>query len=169
MENPNEPATKRQTFALFCMTKRDYRNDGLTKQQASDLIAQLKGEKGESPETKSAKPNFQAIWDEAVKAGREAVENMAVSPAIHLSDGNQIPEGHGPCGFAWLILKDARKGFAKWAKEKGIGRADSYYGGINVWISDYNQSMNKKETFAYAVAGVLSKHGIDARPMSRMD
>jgi hypothetical protein len=169
MENPNEPATKRQTFALFCITKKDYRNAGLTKEQASDLIAQLKREKGESHETKSAKPNFQAIWDEAVKAGREAVTSMDVIPAINLSDGSQIPVGHGPCGFAWIILKDARKGFAKWAKAQGIGRPDSYYGGINVWIADYNQSMSKKETFASAVAGVLNKHGIDARPMSRMD
>lgn len=45
INNPDDPATSRQLWALFCMTKKDYRGKGLTKQQASDLIGELKSGK----------------------------------------------------------------------------------------------------------------------------
>lgn len=41
INNPDDPATSRQLWALFCITKKDYRGKGLTKQQASDLIGEL--------------------------------------------------------------------------------------------------------------------------------
>ena len=37
----NKEATKRQLWALYCITKKDYRNDGLTYDQASELIKTL--------------------------------------------------------------------------------------------------------------------------------
>jgi hypothetical protein len=39
-KNQNLPATKKQLWALYCIYKKDYRNDNLTIQQASDLISQ---------------------------------------------------------------------------------------------------------------------------------
>ena len=39
MQKPNAPATKRQTWAIFCATKKDVRNAGLTKQEASGIIS----------------------------------------------------------------------------------------------------------------------------------
>lgn len=41
MENPNAPATSRQRWALYLITKKDYRNVELTKQEAADLIKKL--------------------------------------------------------------------------------------------------------------------------------
>ena len=41
MENPNAPATSRQRWALYLITKKDYRNVELTKQEAADLIKEL--------------------------------------------------------------------------------------------------------------------------------
>ena len=41
MENPNAPATSRQRWALYLITKTDYRNVELTKQEAADLIEKL--------------------------------------------------------------------------------------------------------------------------------
>lgn len=37
----NTPASSRQLWALFCITKRDYRNDNLSYEEASDLIKKL--------------------------------------------------------------------------------------------------------------------------------
>lgn len=57
INNPDDPATSRQLWALFCMTKKDYRGKGLTKQQASDLISELNsGKKIEDVTTKEKKP-----------------------------------------------------------------------------------------------------------------
>ena len=41
MENPNAPATSRQRWALYVITKKDYRDVELTKQEAADLIKKL--------------------------------------------------------------------------------------------------------------------------------
>jgi hypothetical protein len=38
IKNPNGPATKRQTYALFLLTKTDFRPMNLTVQEASDMI-----------------------------------------------------------------------------------------------------------------------------------
>lgn len=48
ISNPDEPATKKQLWALFCMTKKDHRSEGLTKGQASELISKLMAEKNGS-------------------------------------------------------------------------------------------------------------------------
>lgn len=36
--NANRAATKKQLWALYCITKKDYRNENLTMQQASEMI-----------------------------------------------------------------------------------------------------------------------------------
>ena len=41
MENPNAPATSRQRWALYLITKKDYRDVELTKQEAADLIKEF--------------------------------------------------------------------------------------------------------------------------------
>lgn len=41
MENPNAPATSRQRWALYLITKEDYRDRHITKQEAADLIKKL--------------------------------------------------------------------------------------------------------------------------------
>jgi hypothetical protein len=44
----------------------------------------------------------------------------------------------------------------------GMARKDGYYGGVTVWISEYNQSMARKEAHARAFAAVLSAAGVRA-------
>ena len=75
----------------------------------------------------------------------------------------------GVCGFAWVNIKPARGGFVKYLKENGIGRKDSYYGGWTVWVSDFGQSIARKENYARAFAKVLGDYGITAYSMSRLD
>ena len=75
----------------------------------------------------------------------------------------------GVCGFAWVNIKPARGKFVTWMKKNNIGRKDSYYGGWTVWVSDFGQSMARKEDYARAFAGVLNEYGISANSMSRMD
>jgi len=76
---------------------------------------------------------------------------------------------HGCCGFAWVNIKPGTSKFARFLKENGIARKDSYFGGVSVWVSVGGQSIDKKEAYAGAYADVLQANGIRAFAMSRMD
>ena len=75
----------------------------------------------------------------------------------------------GMCGFAWINIKPARGKFVKYLKDNNIGRKDSYYGGWTIWVSEYGQSVTRKENYARAFAKVLGDNGITAYNMSRLD
>lgn len=60
--NAERPASKKQLWALYCLTKKDYRNEGLTMLDASKLIAQLNENKGADKVvkvTRQAKPSIE--------------------------------------------------------------------------------------------------------------
>lgn len=122
---------------------------------------------------------FASLYDKARKAGLAAAEAcnptpMVVGQAASLF-GNEIVPGteevvaDGPCGFAWINVKPGNSKFANWLKKNSLARADSYYGGVCIWVGEFNQSMQKKEAYAYAFANVLSDEGIRAYASSRMD
>lgn len=80
------------------------------------------------------------------------------------------PVSGGVCGFAWVNIKPGNSSFAQFLVKKGLARKDSYYGGVSVWVSDFGQSMEKKEAYAQAYAGVLHEAGIKrVYAQSRMD
>lgn len=122
---------------------------------------------------------FQQIFEEAQTAGREAVAQLQVIPmAVQQAEGlfDQFDPSKpyevvadGACGFAWVNVRPGTSKFAKWLKESGNARADSYYGGVTIWISSYNQSVQKKEAHAEAMAKVLRDNGIKAYAASRLD
>lgn len=123
--------------------------------------------------------NVDQIYAKADAAGKAAVEKLHVVPMIvgHAKGvfGNDIDYSKptyyvedGVCGFAWVTVKPANSKFAKWLKQSGLGR-NGTYGGVSMWIRDYNQSLQKKEAYASAFARVLNENGINAYSESRMD
>ena len=187
-------ATPKQTWAIFCLTGYDVRNCGLTLARASQLIDLAKKDKEsaraeiatlpgamEKSKGKSAidKTQFEKIWNEADLAGNQAVMALDVQPMVVQQHANMLNDSSpvvkqyyvadGPCGFAWVNVKPGNSAFAKWLKDNQLARADSYYGGVCIWIHQFNQSIQKKEKYAYAFANVLTKHGIKAYASSRMD
>lgn len=78
-------------------------------------------------------------------------------------------EPEGACGFAWVIVRPGTSAFAKYLKKVGKARPDSYYGGVCVWVSQFNQSVARKEAYAQAYASVLSNAGVNAYANSRLD
>lgn len=123
---------------------------------------------------------FKKLWVEAVTAGNEAVMKAKVVPMvvgtpkslfsneIDYSQPVEVVED-GACGFAWINVKPGTSAFAKWLKAQGYARKDEYYGGVTVWVSQFNQSVQKKEAYARAVAKVLRDAGIKAYAASRLD
>jgi hypothetical protein len=123
------------------------------------------------------KINLSDLYQSAHAAGNAAVESTVVRPMIVRwvdpvsMNGEAVQEyivDDGVCGFASVIVKPANSAFAKYLKDNH-GAYKSYYGGVSLSINDYNQSLQKKEAYATAFAGVLTDAGINAYVDSRMD
>ena len=126
--------------------------------------------------------NNEAIYEAAVEAGyaavQAAVKNNEIVPMIvnehasPLSDASPVTKSwfvaDGPCGFASIIIKPANSAFAKFLVQKGIARKH-YQGGVSIYVSQFNQSLQKKESYAYAFSNVLQEFGIKSYVDSRMD
>ena len=128
---------------------------------------------------------YQEIYDEAYAAGVAAVAAKVPVPMIVGTPttplGNDIDPSKtvyyvadGVCGFAWVWFP-ANTGWGRWAK-KNIGQTEyhaacrrGYPNGLDIWVTTGNQSMEKKQAFAQAFAGVLQSYGIDAYAASRED
>jgi len=122
----------------------------------------------------------QEIYSEAHSAGLAAGHGCTPTPMVVGQPttplGNDIDYekdtyyvADGVCGFAWVNIKPARGKFVKFLKDNDIGRKDCYYGGYTVWVSEFGQSMSRKENYARAFTSVLRENGLTAYNMSRMD
>ena len=122
----------------------------------------------------------QEIYSEAHSAGLAAGHGCTPTPMVVGQPttplGNDIDYdketyyvADGVCGFAWVNIKPARGKFVKFLKDNNIGRKDCYYGGYTVWVSEFGQSMHRKENYARAFTSVLRENGLTAYNMSRMD
>jgi len=123
---------------------------------------------------------FETLYVRAREAGLAAGNGSKPTPMVVGSPstpfGSDIDHSKptffvedGVCGFAWIQVKPGTSAFAKYLVKSGRARPDSYYGGVSIWVSDYNQSMQRKEAYAHAFAKVLVDAGIKAYSMSRMD
>lgn len=118
--------------------------------------------------------NYQEIYDRAVAAGYDAVEKLQVRP-MTVTDGKQswfVEDG--VCGFAWIDFGERANGPLgkfmlgnKLARrgQAGTGQNKGFY----VWVSDFNQSEQKKAAYADAFARVFKEAGFDAWAGSRLD
>jgi len=73
----------------------------------------------------------------------------------------------GVCGFAWVFVK-GNTGFGRWAKSAGIA-SKGYPTGLNIRVSGYGQSYERKMAYAQAYAAVLQEAGITAYAEGRLD
>lgn len=200
-------ATKGQLFGLFAETGRvlELRNLGpkLTFDMAQSMLSRIKDEgvdpnivkdelvalgatdaprlnrtNGKStPRETKPKVNFQAIYDEADRAGKAAAEAHTPTPMVVAQHANPLDDSspvkqawtvpQGACGFAWIWFK-GNTAWARWAKKQGL-TMQGYPTGLQIWVRDYNQSIELKEKYAHAFAGVLKSHGITAYGQSRLD
>lgn len=176
-------ASSRQLWAVFCKTGYDVRACKLTKEQASDILddkLDVATVAGAVQKRKAAtiQTKWDAIYAEAHAAGMAAGQQAVPVPMVVVERANPLddrspvvrkyePVMDGCCGFAWIVISGIGA-FAKWAKEKGLA-SKHYPAGLSFWVGEFNQSLTRKEKYAYAFAEVLNKHGIKAYAGSRMD
>jgi hypothetical protein len=129
---------------------------------------------------------FALICEKADAAGKAAVEKLNVVPMIVGQEtslfSNVIDRtkptyyvADGACGFAWVNVYPANKGNTRAGKEErkllerfGFYKND-YEKTYQLWVSAYNQSIQKKEAYARAYADVLRANGMKAYSDSRLD
>jgi len=121
------PATKKQLFALYCIYKKDFRNENLSLEEASALISSSKKEdNSNSKPTKSTKKvakkstkkedlEYVEIYKNAKKYADEKIKEIKTTPMVvvqrknPLDDKSEIVQSWvvdgGLCGFSWLVLK----------------------------------------------------------------
>jgi len=74
-------ATNKQTRALFCITKKDYRNKNLTFDQASKLIEKLNKEKN-FEKSSDTKTSYSDIWITALANGEREMQACNPTPMV---------------------------------------------------------------------------------------
>ena len=158
-EDADEPATKKQLWALFCIYKKDFRNQGLTKGEASELIKKGSSERpakssGKSLEDKICEHIETVLKPKLDKKMESAYDTKSVVGDADM-EGNLIPGRKrykffgGGCGFAW-IKYDKRN--------KKLGEVTDKYLDIyrhkywDKYCKEYIKKFNEKE-----MGGVLSQ------------
>lgn len=110
---------------------------------------------------------FKEIVKKAHQAGCSAAQAAQPVPmVVHqhenvLDDYSPIQQSwnvsEGVCGFAWINVSPGNTSFSHYLK-KNHGAQKSYYGGLEIWVSEYGQSMTRKEAYASAFANVLHEN-----------
>jgi hypothetical protein len=114
INNPDEPASKKQLWALFCITKQDWRDKNLTKGEASELIQKYSGERPQKSAV-TAKSLDSKIKEDIMnnlkpKLDKQMAKAFGLQSVVGDADleGNLIPGGKrykffgSGCGWAWV-------------------------------------------------------------------
>ena len=125
----------------------------------------LRVEVGKMPSMIEREKPLKAVFEKAWEAGHYAAATVIPEPMVI---AGYAPISEGVCGFAWITIKPGTSPAARYAK-KYLKARTGYYGGMEIWVSGYGQSMTRKEAFAEAAAAVLREAGIAATAGSRMD
>lgn len=118
------------------------------------------------------------LFKKADAAGRTAATTVVPTPMTVVRHANVLDDASpvaqrwvvpdGVCGFAWVTIRPGTSAAARYAKA-ALGARKGYHGGMEIWVSDYSQSMTRKEAYARAFANVLTAAGVTAYAGSRMD
>lgn len=136
-------------------------------QQFASLKAKISFEQAARMQRREEYAKF---WQEAWQAGHAAgAAHKPRAMVVCDMNGSPVETVHdGMCGFAWVTVKGANKGFGHWLIKQGLAKA-SYTGGAQIWISNYNQSYERKSAHAYAMAESLRANGVNAYSDGRLD
>jgi hypothetical protein len=106
------------------------------------------------------------IYDLAVRAAQAAA--IECVPTSMKLVGSPTVEMEGKHGWAYVIVPDARRGFARWLIKSENG--DRWpRGGASVYSLIGSQSYDRAVAYANAFAGVLRHNGIVCEVSSRLD
>jgi len=101
---------------------------------------------------------WEADLADAYDAAHDAVTDLQVAPMIvNGREGSYFVEG-GVCGFARVEVRPRTSAWSKWLRGRGWYSSD-YHKCVYLNISDFGQSLQRKEAFARAFAAHLTAKG----------
>jgi hypothetical protein len=121
----------------------------------------------ETEQRKKRYAEFEALLSVAHEKGLAAGQAINPRPIAGNPKGPFYHCNEGLCGFAYVTLTKGNSSFALWAKKQGYFRKG--YKSTTMSVSDFNQSVERKEAYAHAYAQVLRNAGIDCYASSRLD
>lgn len=123
----------------------------------------------EKAERNARYAEYARLFEEAWMAGREAARTCRPLPMVVSNMDGDILDvvDDGMCGFGWVNVP-GNTSFGKWLSKRGLARP-GYPKGLEVWISDYGQSYERKSAHAGAMAAYLRAKGIQCYAGSRLD
>jgi hypothetical protein len=127
----------------------DKKNDDLEKSALTPAVV---------PVSLTGEERWQAIYALADQAGIAAIAASVPKPLV--VEGSVYMEGL--CGGAFIVVADARRGFARWLKANEKGRRSNSEGWAIPAPQD-DQSAERAEAYATAFSTVLRRNGIACR------
>lgn len=109
--------------------------------------------------------NYQAIHNECHEAGMIAGANVRINPML-VGEATSIFSNEidyskptyvvndGPCGFAYINIYPGNCKLANQYKKLGLARP-AYGGGVQIWVHEFGQSVDRKYAYAQAYAAKL--------------
>ena len=74
----------------------------------------------------------------------------------------------GRLGTSYVVIRDGRSSFARWAKVNGIGR-NNYPRGVAIRADQVGKSVESATAYAKGYAKVLGRNGIDCKVETYLD
>jgi len=62
----------------------------------------------------------------------------------------------GPCGYAWVTIRPGNSKLANAYKKLGLAKK-AWNGGVDFWVSEFGQGVQRKEAYARAYAAKLQE------------
>lgn len=109
---------------------------------------------------------FEILYNLADSEATKAVAKVIPTPMFF--KGYVEPVMEGICGYACIVIKDARKKFVRWLKKKNIGDK-GYHGGWIIWAKTHSQSYEKEKVYAETFAKILQQNGIECSVSAGLD
>lgn len=191
-----EEATKKQLWALYCLTKKDYRNSGLSKEEASNLLSELIGDK----ETKKDKPVKAQISlkeeliqylnsniSKIVEAANDSlkIESVIENDPMYMKEKKRYAFVGFGCAFVWIefdkrskkakeiyqIARQIRYDYSATFEKQFDKKVVEYYKNIGCPLQAlFQQDENIQNAYFWLITEFMKYKGVkNAYVMSRLD
>lgn len=192
MDNNFGTATKRQRWALYCLTHTDYRQQKLSKEDASELIAKLMKEKTVEPVKKTKKTVEEELgdylyehWDEVMKAAMQSMSKEAIVEQTCCGVTNYYAFIGVGCGITYLTCRKGNKkaeaikeaanklhsGLAQtWFLNRFTVNEQEHYEKLGCPLEAiWQQDMNMQQAYYYKVLDFAKTKGVKMDVKSYLD
>jgi hypothetical protein len=116
------------------------------------------------PDNLRGKERWAKLFELANSTGQAAVKEAIPTPMFIKG---YPPVLEGSCGDAYVTIPDARKGFARWLRDNGIGSRNT--SGRLIYVHTDDQSIDKAEAYAKSFAKVLQVNGVKCSVETYLD